>query len=76
MVIPFGIFIPIIPCCSHVKNPIAGGKPTKPLLEVNCHHNNTEKEVHYGEEGYVTRKGAIRALSPNLIYIPKSLFTY
>ena len=38
---------------------IVGGKPTKPLFSVNCHHNYAEKELHYGEEVYVTRKGAV-----------------
>jgi len=27
---------------------------------VNCHHNYVEKEHHFGEEVYVTRKGAVR----------------
>ena len=28
-----------------VETAVAGGKPTKALLEVNCHHNYSEKEV-------------------------------
>ena len=44
-----------------VEQHIAGGKPTHPLLSVNCHHNYAEKEIHYGESVYVTRKGAVRA---------------
>ncbi|WP_367267892.1 RtcB family protein [Okeania sp. SIO2C9] len=37
-----------------VEKHLAGGKPTKPLLNVNCHHNYAEKEVHFGEEVYLT----------------------
>lgn len=28
---------------------------------INCHHNYVQKELHFGEEVFVTRKGAIRA---------------
>ncbi|MBX9259391.1 RtcB family protein, partial [Desmonostoc muscorum CCALA 125] len=44
-----------------VEKHLAGGKATKPLLQVNCHHNYAEKEVHFDEDVYVTRKGAVRA---------------
>ncbi|WP_446870421.1 RtcB family protein [Phormidesmis sp. 146-12] len=53
-----------------VEKHLAGGKPTKPLLSVNCHHNYAEKEVHYGEEVYVTRKGAVRARETDYGIIP------
>jgi tRNA-splicing ligase RtcB (3'-phosphate/5'-hydroxy nucleic acid ligase) len=56
-----------------VEKHIAGGKPTKALLEVNCHHNYAEKEVHYGEEVYVTRKGAVRAREEDYGIIPGSM---
>ncbi|PAX48240.1 RtcB family protein [Brunnivagina elsteri] len=56
-----------------VEKHIAGGKPTKPLLEVNCHHNYAEKEVHFGEEVYVTRKGAVRADTGDYGIIPGSM---
>lgn len=42
-------------------------------LVINCHHNYVEKEVHYGEECYVTRKGAIRATQGELGIIPGSM---
>ncbi|OLP19707.1 RNA-splicing ligase RtcB [Leptolyngbya sp. 'hensonii'] len=54
---------------------LAGGKPTKPLLSVNCHHNYAEKEVHYGEAVYVTRKGAVRAREEDYGIIPGSMGT-
>jgi tRNA-splicing ligase RtcB len=56
-----------------VEQHLAGGKPTKPLLTVNCHHNYAEKEVHFGEEVYVTRKGAVRARSEDYGIIPGSM---
>ncbi len=56
-----------------VEQAIAGGKPTKPLLEVNCHHNYAEKEVHFGEDVYVTRKGAVRAQENDYGIIPGSM---
>jgi len=40
---------------------------------VNCHHNYVEKEKHYGEEIYVTRKGAVRADTGELGIIPGSM---
>ncbi len=56
-----------------VEQHLAGGKPTKPLLEVNCHHNYAEKEVHFDEELYVTRKGAVRARQEDYGIIPGSM---
>jgi tRNA-splicing ligase RtcB (3'-phosphate/5'-hydroxy nucleic acid ligase) len=56
-----------------VERQIAGGKPTKPLLSVNCHHNYAEKETHYGESVYVTRKGAVRAQKDDYGIIPGSM---
>jgi tRNA-splicing ligase RtcB (3'-phosphate/5'-hydroxy nucleic acid ligase) len=56
-----------------VEKHVAGGKPTKPLLVVNCHHNYAEKETHYGQEVYVTRKGAVRARTEDYGIIPGSM---
>ncbi|MDX2215460.1 MAG: RtcB family protein [Oculatellaceae cyanobacterium bins.114] len=56
-----------------VEKHLAGGKPMKPLLQVNCHHNYAEKEVHFGEEVYVTRKGAVRARQDDYGIIPGSM---
>ncbi|MEQ9358675.1 RtcB family protein [Coleofasciculus chthonoplastes] len=56
-----------------VEKYLAGGKPIKPLLEVNCHHNYAEKEVHFGEDVYVTRKGAVRAREEDYGIIPGSM---
>lgn len=56
-----------------VEKHLAGGKATKPLLQVNCHHNYAEKEVHFGEDVYVTRKGAVRAQTEDYGIIPGSM---
>lgn len=56
-----------------VEKHLAGGKRTKPLLLVNCHHNYAEKEIHFGEQVYVTRKGAVRAREEDYGIIPGSM---
>ena len=56
-----------------IEKHLAGGKKTKPLISVNCHHNYAEKEVHFGEEVYVTRKGAVRAQEQDYGIIPGSM---
>lgn len=56
-----------------IEKHLAGGKPFKPLLEVNCHHNYAEKEVHFGENVYITRKGAVRARTEDYGIIPGSM---
>jgi tRNA-splicing ligase RtcB len=40
---------------------------------INCHHNYVERENHYGENVWVTRKGAIRAREGDLGIIPGSM---
>ena len=40
---------------------------------VNCHHNYVQKEQHFGEEVYVTRKGAVSARKGQLGIIPGSM---
>lgn len=42
---------------------------------VNCHHNYAEKENHFGENVWVTRKGAVRARKGDLGIIPGSMGT-
>ena len=56
-----------------VEKHLAGGKPTKPILSVNCHHNYAEQETHFGESVYVTRKGAVRAKQNDYGIIPGSM---
>ena len=40
---------------------------------VNCHHNYVQKETHFGEDVYVTRKGAVSARTGQLGIIPGSM---
>jgi len=40
---------------------------------INCHHNYVQREKHFGERVYVTRKGAISAREGELGIIPGSM---
>jgi len=42
-------------------------------VAVNCHHNYVAREEHFGEELFVTRKGAVRAGPGDLGIIPGSM---
>lgn len=42
---------------------------------INCHHNYAELENHFGENVYVTRKGAVRARQGDRGIIPGSMGT-
>lgn len=42
---------------------------------INCHHNYVERETHFGESVWVTRKGAIRAQKDEMGIIPGSMGT-
>lgn len=48
-------------------------EPFDPEILVNCHHNYVSLEEHYGDEVFVTRKGAIRADEGRLGIIPGSM---
>jgi tRNA-splicing ligase RtcB len=48
---------------------------TAEVQAINCHHNYVERERHYGEEVFVTRKGAVRAGRGDLGIIPGSMGT-
>jgi tRNA-splicing ligase RtcB (3'-phosphate/5'-hydroxy nucleic acid ligase) len=43
------------------------------LEAVNCHHNYVSRERHFGEDVYVTRKGAVSARAGQLGIIPGSM---
>jgi tRNA-splicing ligase RtcB len=61
-----------------VLNALAGaGLPAfqARLEAVNCHHNYVSIERHFGEEVFVTRKGAVRAREGDLGIIPGSMGT-
>ena len=40
---------------------------------VNCHHNYVSREIHYGQQAFITRKGAISAKAGELGIIPGSM---
>ena len=42
-------------------------------MAVNCHHNYVELENHFGEDVFVTRKGAVSAREGQLGIIPGSM---
>lgn len=44
-------------------------------LTINCHHNYTQEEEHFGQNIWVTRKGAISARKGELGIIPGSMGT-
>ncbi|MEZ5347426.1 MAG: RtcB family protein [Pyrinomonadaceae bacterium] len=49
------------------------GEDFVPEITVNCHHNYVASEHHYGEEVFVTRKGAINAEEGRFGIIPGSM---
>lgn len=49
------------------------GRSAAPEVAVNCHHNYVSKENHYGDNVWVTRKGAVRARVDDLGIIPGSM---
>jgi RNA-splicing ligase RtcB len=51
---------------------IGQGRETQ---RINCHHNFTQREVHNGNELWITRKGAIKADVDDLGVIPGSMGT-
>lgn len=40
---------------------------------INCHHNYAQREVHFGTDVWVTRKGAVRAREGDMGIIPGSM---
>jgi len=44
-------------------------------MAVLCHHNYVQKETHFGQEVFITRKGAVRAGKGELGIIPGSMGT-
>jgi tRNA-splicing ligase RtcB len=51
------------------------GTPVERAEVVNCHHNYTERETHFGREVWLTRKGAISAREGEWGLIPGSMGT-
>jgi tRNA-splicing ligase RtcB len=61
----------------HVIAAVAGCKGIPPfearVEAVNCHHNYVSREHHFGEDVFVTRKGAVSAKAGQLGIIPGSM---
>ncbi|MFF2271757.1 RtcB family protein [Agromyces sp. NPDC058136] len=51
------------------------GTPVEERQRINCHHNFTESEEHFGKRVWVSRKGAIQADVGRLGLIPGSMGT-
>lgn len=51
------------------------GAPVRREEQINCHHNYTESETHFGERVWVSRKGAISARRGELGVVPGSMGT-
>ncbi len=51
------------------------GEPVDEQERVNCHHNYTEQETHFGRKVWVSRKGAINAEQGRPGLIPGSMGT-
>ena len=51
------------------------GMPQLEVQRINCHHNFTQLEEHFGEHVWVTRKGAIEARRGMWAMIPGSMGT-
>jgi tRNA-splicing ligase RtcB len=51
------------------------GRTFKKVQVINCHHNFSQLERHFGRDLWITRKGAIQADSGRLGIIPGSMGT-
>lgn len=51
------------------------GSPVQEIERINCHHNFTQKERHFGKDVWLSRKGAISAREGELGLIPGSMGT-
>lgn len=49
------------------------GNPIGELMTVNCHHNYVARENHFGENVWLTRKGAVRARVGDMGIIPSAM---
>jgi tRNA-splicing ligase RtcB len=53
----------------------AGHQGELELQRINSHHNFTQRERHFGEDVWITRKGAIKATTESWAMIPGSMGT-
>ena len=55
------------------RSKIVGRQFMTDVMAVNCHHNYVERERHFGQDLWITRKGAVRAGAGDLGIIPGSM---
>jgi tRNA-splicing ligase RtcB len=60
---------------SHAVYDEDGHQAELEVQRINCHHNFTQREHHFGQEVWVTRKGAIQARAGMWAMIPGSMGT-
>jgi tRNA-splicing ligase RtcB len=60
---------------SHQVHGEEGHQRELEVERINCHHNFTQVESHFGEDVWVTRKGAIQARTGMKAMIPGSMGT-
>jgi tRNA-splicing ligase RtcB len=60
---------------SHTMFNEAGHEQAMTQQRINCHHNFTQLETHFGKQMWITRKGAIQMLPGQLGVIPGSMGT-
>lgn len=60
---------------AEVRSRVPGTDDALELDRINCHHNFTQVETHFGENVWVTRKGAIQAHRGQKGMIPGSMGT-
>jgi tRNA-splicing ligase RtcB (3'-phosphate/5'-hydroxy nucleic acid ligase) len=61
---------------TEVSDAVYGDSEHQQLLEqqrINCHHNFTQREQHFGQDVWITRKGAIEARRGMWAMIPGSM---
>lgn len=56
-----------------IAKSLNAGQPFEVEISVNCHHNYASLEYHFGEEVFVTRKGAVAAGAGTYGIIPGSM---
>ena len=54
---------------------LSTGQPVVREHEINCHHNYTDQERHFGKQVWLSRKGAIDASTGTWGLIPGSMGT-
>lgn len=59
----------------HVVNKMRGEDYVQEIERINCHHNFTQQENHFGKNVWITRKGAIQMRQGQLGVIPGSMGT-